>query len=365
MDANRRLAPLNNEKGISLVFVALSIFVLVGFLGLAVDMGHMQVVRGELQNSADAVALAGAGGLYLQAPGALPVLDWNQAQTHATLFVDKNKSTDTRLGAHGNSLSSADIVYGYWNVAGRRWESGSPVTAGTPPVPSTPPIVTAVGATVARSGSSNGGDVRTFFMQALGIDKTPVNSKQAVATSGFPGSVSPGGLFPMALSSCMTNAIFSLPPASWPNPVYINSPYGGPGSTCYTGQWTSFKLDSNDVPTIRDLITNGNPDPLQTGEQIWVEPGAKATLYNTNSWSPAFPAGGEDVLMAIVDSRGTDLNTKGEYTITGFARFHIDGGNQATQQIWGHFLAYYPDFPPGTAPGGPASNVVTPPVLAQ
>jgi Flp pilus assembly protein TadG len=263
MDAARRLEPLRNEKGVSLVLVALCILVLIGFLGLAVDMGHLQAVRGELQNSADAVALAGAGSLYTKAPGALPVLDWNQAKTQATLFVGKNKSDNI-------ALSGGEIVYGFWNIAAKTWEAGSPVSAGAPQAPLTPPGVTAVAATVKREGASNGGEVSTFFMQALGIDKTPVSSRQAVAMSGFPGAVPPATLFPMALTKCMTDSIFSQPPASWPNPINIDSAYGGAGSTCYSGQWTSFKLDKNDVPTINDLITHGNPDPLHTGEPIWI-----------------------------------------------------------------------------------------------
>jgi hypothetical protein len=68
--------------------------------------------------------------------------------------------------------------------------------------------------------------------------------------------------------------------------------------------------------------------------------------------------------MAIVDSGKGDM-AKGEYTITGFAKFHIDGGNQGAKFLYGHFIAYYPDNPSGVTPGGSASNVVTPPLLSQ
>ena len=46
------------------------------------------------------------------------------------------------------------------------------------------------------------------------------------------------------------------------------------------GQWTSFLADANNVPTIRDLIDNGNPSELKIGDQIWIEPGTKTTLYS-------------------------------------------------------------------------------------
>jgi len=48
------------NRGQVLVFVALAIFVLLGFAALAIDLGYMRSVRHELQRCADAGALAGA-----------------------------------------------------------------------------------------------------------------------------------------------------------------------------------------------------------------------------------------------------------------------------------------------------------------
>lgn len=49
-----------NEAGAVIVTVALLLFLLLGFLGLAVDIGHLFIVRSELQTSMDACALAAA-----------------------------------------------------------------------------------------------------------------------------------------------------------------------------------------------------------------------------------------------------------------------------------------------------------------
>ncbi len=49
-----------NEAGAVIVTVALLLFLLLGFLGLAVDLGHLFIVRSELQTSMDACALAAA-----------------------------------------------------------------------------------------------------------------------------------------------------------------------------------------------------------------------------------------------------------------------------------------------------------------
>lgn len=51
---------LNNEGGIINVLVALSIIVILGFVGLVIDIGFILLERGELVNAADAAVLAGA-----------------------------------------------------------------------------------------------------------------------------------------------------------------------------------------------------------------------------------------------------------------------------------------------------------------
>ncbi len=47
-----------NEKGVVAILVALSMVVLIGFVGLALDLGKLYVTKAELQNSVDACALA-------------------------------------------------------------------------------------------------------------------------------------------------------------------------------------------------------------------------------------------------------------------------------------------------------------------
>ena len=49
-----------NESGAVIVAVALLLFLLLGFMGLALDLGHLFVIRTELQTSMDACALAAA-----------------------------------------------------------------------------------------------------------------------------------------------------------------------------------------------------------------------------------------------------------------------------------------------------------------
>jgi hypothetical protein len=61
-DSKRLQGNLNidQQRGVVAVIVALSMVVLVGFVGLALDLGKLFVTKTELQNSADACALAAA-----------------------------------------------------------------------------------------------------------------------------------------------------------------------------------------------------------------------------------------------------------------------------------------------------------------
>ncbi len=61
MNCHRRLK--HRQKGAVAIIVGLSIFVLVGFLGLVVDVGRMYIIKTELANAADACSLAAAAQL--------------------------------------------------------------------------------------------------------------------------------------------------------------------------------------------------------------------------------------------------------------------------------------------------------------
>ena len=54
---------IKQTEGATAIIIALSLFALIGVASLAIDMGQLYTVRNELQNVADAAALAGAGQL--------------------------------------------------------------------------------------------------------------------------------------------------------------------------------------------------------------------------------------------------------------------------------------------------------------
>jgi hypothetical protein len=91
---------IGDEKGIAVVYIALIMIALVAFVGLAIDIGYMYVVKGQLQNAADAAALAGAS----QLP------DQTAAAAKAKEFALANKAA-----AENVVLEDSDIVFGHWS----------------------------------------------------------------------------------------------------------------------------------------------------------------------------------------------------------------------------------------------------------
>ena len=59
----RRISIWTDDSGQALIYIAISMFVLLGFVALAVDVGHVYAERRHMQNAADAGALEAARAL--------------------------------------------------------------------------------------------------------------------------------------------------------------------------------------------------------------------------------------------------------------------------------------------------------------
>mgnify|MGYP001179548068 CR=1 FL=1 len=99
MDAFRKIGK-RDEQGFALVYIALMIVVLVGFVSLAVDMGYMYLAKGQLQNAADAGALAGA---------AMDLSNPTSVRQKAKQFAAVNKAAGDPV-----AITDADITIGNW-----------------------------------------------------------------------------------------------------------------------------------------------------------------------------------------------------------------------------------------------------------
>jgi Putative Flp pilus-assembly TadE/G-like len=124
-----------NNKGIAVIFLAISMIVLIAFVGLAVDIGYMYVAKGQLQNAVDAAALAGAARIK---PSDSPVFRQYSARSYAQTFASNNTAAQSPVvvasDPGSNSFSPKtdsggnDIQFGHWTPAGFD-ENGTPINA--------------------------------------------------------------------------------------------------------------------------------------------------------------------------------------------------------------------------------------------
>jgi Flp pilus assembly protein TadG len=346
--------PLRKQpRGQALVTMAVSMVVLLGFVGLAIDVGMLMVTRNEMQNAADAAALAGVAAVYKRNDGTYePLPNFPRAADSATNAITYNKALKT-------ALVDGTVTTGYWNIAG--------TPAGMQPTSKTPLVVNdaaAVRVTVKKSPGHNGGSVALFLAPLVGI-RTEAIQATAVAVVSYPGSVSEGELYPTAMSGCLFNKYWDvatnspkLDPSLTPPAPYefkIGSSYHYEG--CESGQWTSFNLGTQSASDMKGLIKNGNGGPLAIGDTIYVQDGTETSGYVESIKDGLI---GQTILVPVTNS----LEGGTWQTIVGFGAFKIDdikGGSD--KYIQGHFAAGL--IVPIAGPGGPSWGALIPPTLVQ
>ncbi len=173
---NSRGSPL--ERGAITPILAVCLAMALGFMALTIDLGQLFVGKNELQNIADAAALAGAKKL-IQAkdpnnPGLAEVY-CSEAISTAQAVAAENRSFGDTL-----TITGADVTLGQWDLT-----TGSFTQTGC----STDPMkVTAIQVTVRRDGTDNP-QLSTFFGGLLGVTQMGT-SATAVAYLGLAGTSS-------------------------------------------------------------------------------------------------------------------------------------------------------------------------------
>jgi Flp pilus assembly protein TadG len=321
-----RLKSAQCEKGVIAILIALLLPIIIGFGAFAVDFSYRFLVRSELQNAADATALAAASCLFGRANcGNLNATkpDWNTARQSAIDYVSKNSSENT-------PLTNVAVDYGYWNITG--------TPAGLQSLPKTPATndLAAVKITISKDIGANGGPVKTFLAPILGIYSKSL-SATAVAVVPYPTSSGIGTVFPVAITKCLyddycDSANKKPKIANAKNiegfdlPQTVGEPYLFKVTSslhtcgCEAGQWSSLDTDSNSTTTIRGLISNGNSTDIPVGGKIWIQPGTKTALYSdVNNCSAAGNKSCEYVTVPIVQ----DISTHSYNSVIAYACMRI------------------------------------------
>jgi Flp pilus assembly protein TadG len=100
---------ITNQTGATVILVGLMMVIYIGFAALAVDIGHLYLVRNELQNASDAGALAGARLLYNE--DGTEVNEGANATAYDAAVA--NMSEKTSVDVHWSAGNSGDIERGH------------------------------------------------------------------------------------------------------------------------------------------------------------------------------------------------------------------------------------------------------------
>jgi hypothetical protein len=255
--------PINNQRGATLVLVAICIFMIIALTALAVDIGHLVVTRNELQNAADAGALAGARYLYNDF-GTLVNAGCNAI---AMAAATANQSDKINVNVAAN-----DVQRGHWSFTTS--PHFTPNNACCEPVElwdvdpdlldTNTDFINAVQVTAWRSDPT----VSSWFAKIFGYQGF-LQSATAEAYIGFAGSLGPADADqPIAIckQSLKEN---DDDPYTCNIGRMLNS--GSNDATNNTAGWTNFTqpCDTASASDMRALVcANGNPGMLNYGAGI-------------------------------------------------------------------------------------------------
>jgi len=270
-----------NEKigarGVTAVIVAILLVVFLGIAALAIDIGHLYVVRNELQNAADAGALAGAENLYIDG-GTEINAGANQVGRDA---AEANKSEKTAVEVNWTGGNEGDVQRGHWCFATRTFTPNASTAlvdlwdTSTEELDANPDFINAVKVTTRRQATP----AASFFAGIFGYENFPVLA-EAVAYLGFAGTLKPEEANqPIAI--CKESLIDASGNYTCGVGRMINS---GSNEGHQTGGWTNFSqpCETASANTVKPLVCgSGNPEPIMLGQGMGTTGGEVQTAYNS------------------------------------------------------------------------------------
>ena len=278
------LSRLRDQQGVTLPLVAVLMFVLLGFTAMAIDLSNLYVVRNELQNSADAGALAGARFLYNDDGAAINtganLIAYNAARDNRALAITGAVPVDVNWSG-GNA---GDVQRGHWSFTTRTFTAndytGAPVLWGRSwlDLDTDPNFINAV-RVVTRRQRTPGTPAASFFARIFGYQDFQL-SADAVAYVGFAGSLMPAEA-DQPIAICIQSLTDDKQqPFNCNIGRMLNS--GSDPNTANTGAWTNFSqpCETANVPSLRPLICgSGNVDALTYGDGIGAVNGVQDTIF--------------------------------------------------------------------------------------
>ncbi|MFA7534960.1 MAG: pilus assembly protein TadG-related protein [Desulfuromonadales bacterium] len=237
---------MTDERGAVMVLFGLLIVVLVSFGALAVDIGHLAVVRNELQNAADAGALAGAAVLYL-ADGTVNPNANQVAYDTARRNASEGVAVEIDWTSGTNGL---EIQRGHWSFTQKAFQPNDSLAQidiwkyTTEELDVMPEFINAVRLVARREDHP----AASFLAQIMGFNSFQ-SEASAVAYLGFTGDLTPGEAdAPIAI--CRSSIVNDEGEYTCNIGRMINSSAKDDSNT---GAWTNYSSGCSDTFNASDL----------------------------------------------------------------------------------------------------------------
>lgn len=299
------------QRGNTAVLFALVLPSLLGFAALVLDIGHFWQVRSQLQNGADAAALAGVRDLN-GSPVEFPV---SRLSTQSYAALHNANQTPLNLSLNTSNSATGDIILGHWDFTARTF------TVADAAMPSY--TVNAVKVN-ARRTTAEGGAVTTFLGNLFGKPTQDLTA-YATAVGGSPASVCG---FPLAVMACSLIDSGGNVECNATLTFTTNSQTAG---------FTLFDLSNPTTPTIQQAMQNalsGNCVATSTSTgQIKTSNGNNLSQPDVDMINAAVAAAGSNGLyvnIAVLDTGSLtggcgSLQYNGDWNIAGYVSIKIIG----------------------------------------
>lgn len=178
---------IKNKRGVVAVVVCMGLLALVGFIALTIDIGYLMVTRNQIQNVADAAALAATRKLS----DIYDHLSYTQRMTYVCnpsdiVPVAQNIAGKNKAAGKYISINASDVIMGQWNTDNSTFTQ----TLNRPDAVKV----------IARRDDSANTPVTAFFAKMFGKNSFNVSAEATAALTG-PKRLSPGKLpLPVGIS---------------------------------------------------------------------------------------------------------------------------------------------------------------------
>lgn len=258
MIVTRRNVPASarRQRGAVAIIVGLSLAVLIGAAGLALDTGRLYVTKTELQNASDACALGAS--FELTGFPSIPAGNFAIAEAAGRTVAARN-----RVGFQATSIDQNSVTVEF----GTALTGGTWLTAGSTPSPTAKYVRCTIPET----------NILSWFMQVRGAPPSTVRS--AATASLVPSQQSCNGL-PIGLCAPSTTSPYGLVPGKWYNGGLSNS-----GQLTGNFNWVDYSPPNGGVSELKAILEGPGVCLTNVGTQVG-QSGAAQSLRT--SWNTRF-----------------------------------------------------------------------------